>query len=496
MLKGRTTIQLRNAKTGELEQEVTEENLVTNAVQNMMSMPYFARVGQGNKEADGNTGDFERRLLHNNVPIYKNAYGGITLFKNEHEESVDKILPDGNNEVIGYAGGQGSTEFADDNRCGEFNATESKALDNGYHFVWDFDTEKSNGTFKSVSLGVRNKIVYKRSNDSYGEILSTNLSISDCQLISLVDFKVDYPRLSDGLTKAHPATIVKLVETPDKQFVDVYAVFCGANTTTTKFCIQKIRLRMPHIRTLTQTSAFAEVSRETLLDWTTPPKFWVGSFYETTADGSVRHNVFLDDDKINFIYRNSSSASSGDTQTITHTIYDLDGKQISTVDITAPEKIKMSSSKTTMPAIYRDGYYYSRAGTNIIQYNAQGVLNHSVGLINIGDDTVEWSFTDFGYLKFHAQNFHAYIMIDDSGLHFVHWSNQRDVFLFPVNHNISSVKKPWELFIGGYSGNYANIIIGLDPYYLGTINNLEKSITKTDAQTMKIIYDLTEEAEE
>ena len=40
MLKGKTTIQLFDAKTGKLTDEVTKENLVTNAVRNALGGAY------------------------------------------------------------------------------------------------------------------------------------------------------------------------------------------------------------------------------------------------------------------------------------------------------------------------------------------------------------------------------------------------------------------------------------------------------------------------
>ena len=497
MLKGRTTIQLRNAKTGEIEQEVTEENLVTNAVQNMMSMPYFARVARGNGLVEYTGGaDFERYIMMNNLPIYRHAYGGITIFKNAHEESVDKVLPDYTNEIIGYAGGEGTSEVEDDMRCGEFNITESKALDNGYHFVWDFDTEKSNGTFKSVSLGSYSKTMYSlNTSKGYSQILTSSFALTTNNVdyansIKLPDFKIADPKLPEDTPTRRQQWIVKIEETFDKQFVDVYCVFFAASNTLMKMCIEKVRLRMPHVRALTQTAPFAEVKRETLLEWTTPPKYHV-----TPSPTMAQYfTAFLDgDDLINVIYRNSDNQASH----FTHTVYGLDGKQISTVDVTAPANILYNSSNYSRntPAVYRDGYYYSVFSGKIARYNAQGVEKDSVQVSTPIATSWYLYFDDTGYLVARREDSDViYIQADDNGMSIVRMAPAYAPNILPIKCNISSVKQPWGLYMSFDNTN--SLSIGPNPYYLATINNLEKSITKTDAQTMKIIYDLTEEEEE
>lgn len=497
MLKGRTTIQLRNAKTGEIEQEVTEENLVTNAVQNMMSMPYFVRVSRGNNTAQYTSGaDFERFILHKNYPIYEHAYGGVAIFKDTHDESVDKIMPDGTNELVGYASGISFAEIEDDVRCGELNATESKALDNGYHFVWDFDTEKANGAFKSVSLGCYDKNCYNIATDKgFACGLSNQLKLEE-EYIGLVDFAIASPKApEDTPTQMYPF-IVKIEETSDHQFIDVYAVFFARSDSVVKMQIEKIRLRMPHTRSIVQKAVFAEVQRDTLLGWTTPPKFYRDSYW---VRDDRYYTAFLDDDKINVIYKNSDNLNTH----ITHTIYGLDGEQISTTDVIVPEDIPFytnsSYENVYFPAIYRDGYYYSLVKNKIIRYNAQGVLKDSLDLV-VDTGSLSASYIVFdsnGCLEVYANNSNSYarIQVNDSGMSLIRHAPLNYRLNLPVPNNIAALKQPWSLRAASNTIN-VYLTIELSPYYLGTINNLEKSITKTDAQTMKIIYDLTEEAEE
>ena len=44
-LKGVATIQLFNSETGELEQEVKEENMITNAIQQVLNPPDYMTTG-------------------------------------------------------------------------------------------------------------------------------------------------------------------------------------------------------------------------------------------------------------------------------------------------------------------------------------------------------------------------------------------------------------------------------------------------------------------
>lgn len=138
--KGKSTIELRNAETGELEQRVEDENMVTNAVYNILN--YFNRYNSG--QLIGNM----CQILN---PLLKNCFGGIMLFENNIFEDVNSIFPPSDNLMIGKAA---ESYNGNDLTKGTLNTTESKDINDGkgYRFVWDFATDRGNGTIRSVCL--------------------------------------------------------------------------------------------------------------------------------------------------------------------------------------------------------------------------------------------------------------------------------------------------------------------------------------------------------
>ncbi|MEG0918292.1 MAG: hypothetical protein RSF68_14935, partial [Myroides sp.] len=83
MLKGKSVIELRNAETGKIEQVIEDENMVTNAVSNII-----------NHEFDVN---FDNAYWSDKVwwcllPIWQQCFGGLLLFDGNITENVENII--------------------------------------------------------------------------------------------------------------------------------------------------------------------------------------------------------------------------------------------------------------------------------------------------------------------------------------------------------------------------------------------------------------------
>lgn len=76
--------------------------------------------------------------------------GGILLYQNALEERADTIYAPLDNPLIGYASDDANN--TEDIRRGSRNLTESKEVDGGYRFVWDFATSQANGTISAICL--------------------------------------------------------------------------------------------------------------------------------------------------------------------------------------------------------------------------------------------------------------------------------------------------------------------------------------------------------
>lgn len=140
--KGKSTIELRNAETGELEFKTEDENMVTNAVYNLINHHYDLFYD--------NT-CWNEKPWWPMSPILKQCYSGILLFSGNLTEDVENIIAPADVKQIGYA--QNQYTGANPER-GNLNVSESKEINDGkgYRFVWDFATDKANGTIRSVAL--------------------------------------------------------------------------------------------------------------------------------------------------------------------------------------------------------------------------------------------------------------------------------------------------------------------------------------------------------
>ena len=149
-LKGTTKIQLFDAKTGELTDEIVKENMITNAVPNILNPSL--QMFMGNKSTDYDAKCDIANFLRRCSPIGKHLFGGVLVFSEPLAEDVDHIIPSisERNSIVGYAG---RFESVIGNKYkGSYNETESMELENGFTHVWDFSTEQANGEIAAVAL--------------------------------------------------------------------------------------------------------------------------------------------------------------------------------------------------------------------------------------------------------------------------------------------------------------------------------------------------------
>lgn len=138
-MKGKATIILSDAKTGKVIKQTEEHNLVTNALNNIFNPPHSALVH----------GFDYSSLFTAGLPMWKYLLGGVILLGNTETEDADNIMLGNNTVPVATAGSEYSGSCT---TRGTLNLNESYATDNGYHFTWDFGTDKANGTISCVCL--------------------------------------------------------------------------------------------------------------------------------------------------------------------------------------------------------------------------------------------------------------------------------------------------------------------------------------------------------
>ena len=143
-LHGNMVIELTDEETGVVER-IEEENMVTNVVNHILGLNPMGIFYAA-------SGEYDEHVLWNDVllPICPNMIGGILLYSERLEEDVENIYPSTAKLPVAYASNDVNA-IASVAR-GSMNLTESKVLDNGYRFVWEFTPSQGNGTIAAVAL--------------------------------------------------------------------------------------------------------------------------------------------------------------------------------------------------------------------------------------------------------------------------------------------------------------------------------------------------------
>lgn len=142
-MQGIAKIQLFDSISGKVVDEHIDHNFVTNAYKTMQQefLDYTL---------------FNSRYINTNTPGIPSAIKPIVpnnlsngLIMCSQALSTDANLLYADTPIVGYAGG--TYAGADANR-GTLNTAESGAVSNGYKYVWDFATDKCNATINAIAL--------------------------------------------------------------------------------------------------------------------------------------------------------------------------------------------------------------------------------------------------------------------------------------------------------------------------------------------------------
>lgn len=463
-MKGITEIELTDVRTGQVEKH-TETNLVTNAIAHFFSHNIEGMLFTIN----GNTNDLNDNML----PLCPNSIGGILLFSDTIEEDSNKYYAPSANPCVGYASNNvnGTTNIM----RGSMNLTETKKLDNGYKFVWDFTTSQANGTISCVAL------THKWAGLAYmGDTYNGNNFVW-----------VMRSRNGESSGQARTAYINAVEIDPENNFLWTI----GLNTSN-EIIIQKIRMSFTSVGLNdTMLGSNYDVLSEVKLNPTSfvmaDPKrnegnydffdgkdgYWYGFMHEQNRDGNAVFNK-IKINKADYSFTEETMIVNGarthavgyhsgynvnpsrDVHSVLLNgflyIVSYDNTKVYKINIDNPADVKEIPLGFTSNYTCNDDYY--RSG--------------SIYLANIGDWIIGSDFlinTDDRVFK-KANN--------------APWT-YTSTPLFPYG--------PYLFSFGGYYANATRQNLFLATPYLATINNLETSVIKTADKTMKITYTIQEE---
>ena len=467
MLKGKSIIELTDVRTGQV--EVHEDtNLVTEAVMDVLNTNIMG-ILYNNTPFNGANG--EAWML----PIKKNIMGGILLYQNPLEERADNIYAPLDNPLIGYASDDANN--TKDVRRGSRNLTESKVVDGGFRFVWDFATSQANGTISAICLS--NTLAGKGT--QYANNYMVRLGAYSCERnVYTMEAYRDNKRLyiSEGY-RLEMTTYNDSTQATLRKYRDDYLHASLVDRPLSRVVLEpeeEINIELGH--------------------YPLHYHYTGGSLDDTEAPYNNNHDVR------NYLYHGADgkwyglvrrenqtlSSTSGSREYYSRTGYEwfmdtVDANGCKTQKIVAPSGISEffsigMSGKWLM--CYTGKTVYRIDTTNVanielvpnITYNA----NHYATYI-VDDDVVinGWYFLD-GEPKLYLR--------ETSDASYVTWGRNQ------VARYKTYAVREW---MYRYNDYVVNKELFLYTPYLATINNLAEPVIKTADETMKITYTITEE---
>lgn len=462
-LKGTMVLELVDVETGEVE-SVTKENMVTEAVNDILGLNPMGVFYSKENLAD--VFSWNGAML----PICPNMVGGILLFPQALEEDAAHIYEGSGNLLMAYASNNVNTTA--NTARGSMNQTESKPLENGYKFVWEFTPGQGNGTIAAVALTSA-----QGGQNAYGSLVGDGSAFLKIKKLDIGD-----------LGKSRQTVLFEAVEVDFEKDL-LYSI---------TFEDSSVRVRKVRIPVFT-------VGLNEKLD---------DSFYTVLEDHAAATETFLFlgsytkygeflDGKDGYWYgfsnqENSSGSAkmlwvkiSKEDYSLTEGEWTLSNAKLMAVgerdmDNTYPER----SCRCCM----RGGYLY------VLAYDKKGIYK-----INVAN-TADVSLIPFGFTS-------KMKPLCESGTCELYLTLVGDLIIggdFQVTADdqvihtqgsarLGSTATPlfqYKQFLVGWGGSYGNEyrhMYLLTPY-LATINNLASAVVKDANKTMKITYTLTEEA--
>lgn len=461
-LKGNMVMELTDVNTKEVE-TITEENMITDAVNHILGTN---PMGVFYCEAQYSTGMVWQENL---LPICPNMIGGILLFSKTLEERADNIYPASDNLPVAYA--SNDVNSTANTARGSLNLTESKKLDNGYKFVWEFTPSQGNGTIAAVAL-----------TSKFGGQNAFGSLVNDASTFSLIkDVNIG------SMTNTRQMVLFEAVEMDfEKNFL--YSITFKDSS----ILIRKIRLPVFNIGlneklddstyTVLEEKAIPAQTFRFLGDYTLNGEFMDGHdgyWYGFSNVGNSTGSATMVWTKIS---KSDYSMTEGQwtlSNAKLMSVGDRDGSS------SYPER--------NIRCCVRNGYLYAPAYDKKGIYKINISNSSDVTLINFGF-TSKWKpLCDAGSCEVYMTLIGDIILAGDFQV-LVNDAIVHTLGSARLNDSATPLFQYKEFLVGwggSYGNEYRNIYL-LTPY-MASINNLSSAVVKTVDKTMKITYTLTEE---
>lgn len=494
-IKGHTTIELRNVVTGEVK-KYEDDNTFTSAIGQMIS--FASRHGYQNTWGPYSTHTY-------------NLLGGLILFSNP--VNPNSLFPEAGNTPIGYGSVGDTNSYTGMTEWGIYNPQESDLSSNTTKkMVWDFSTSHANGQISAVCLTHKNAGIMGAGISS---AINTGRSINR------------YITTGTIVTQSKKGRQGK----NENGYVTKGASLSLNNAGIGDFCLDSVNDLKYQFRVCDDGMGIIKFS-------THPEKFdmfrssveWQGFTEETySADfsdyGTYVYHFYNPDEKMLYFWMytsNTSTVNAGITIKIHR--FDMTNKVLTkdwnTITFQDNQSWISGMIITNTAAYFISGYtndkfiskYVFSSGIVthfILPSNAQmGAFRANNSYIMNGLITFNWV-TPAGQTEYYNDIFFDPILeqvrYTNFRGHYLYYSLDRMLdtgnippidssqVIYVANANLGETQTDQSMMnFQQYASNttlYGNTHAPCN--YLGTINNLQESVTKTEQQTMKVTYTIT-----
>lgn len=448
-IKGKVCIELHNTITGE-DRKIEGDNMVTNAIADYLNWLHDMKIFPVSSK--------DNPFL-SQLPVATRLLGGLLIFSDALTEDATKFTIPNNKKILGYA--SNDSDNATISR-GSYNSEESGQISTGYKHVWDFATSQCNGVISALSLTHR---------EATKDMVNIRCYYDETSGQDL--------RLFRGMGDAnYKAPLIQ------KNEYLYYATYVGnAAGTIKEIRIYKVINRLSDFKVADYVIGTDEtvypselVTSISITDFPAGMSSQTVSSFTYTTDGK---------DYAYVAYIKNASGLIDYGKDINVVKIDLSDFTYTTKTITFPQnvyyRVYVSPDGTAF------AHRASSGGTSYDTFYAYDLSTDNITTITTPETvaTAQYGLTEYGLLYAYNSTSVGWLIYPDGTM-----VNLKNI---PVGN-----AKPYipfmsgKLLTGTATSGQAGIYFNLSNKYLGTIFNLSSAITKTAADTMKIIYTLTD----
>lgn len=488
IIKGRTTIQLFDKETNELVHESVDENIVTDAVANIVSLSGKDFV-KGHRGGAYNPSFYH---LSHITPVATQLFGGILLFANNIDESQDTIFPPVGSIPVGNAG----SPYAGANPYrGSYNQAESGVISSGtqpigYRHVWDFNTDRANGTINCICLtsvlggntGWKSRKLFHAGNDAAFDT-DSGIDVPLAGTTSLPSKPFATPtttRNSSVIDKCLKSEITCRLLYVDEAEGYIYFALPGSTTNP------GVIIRVKHAASLSVG----------LLDSVNPYEGGTHETYLTMGKTSFKYLNFIEFDKASGNVRYIETTS---TSAFVDEIYHPTAGLVSSKTISiAGSGSTLATSPSVPPFFYKGFYYVQTNDSKLLKVTDTGSIEQTFDIAGLTGGQYIAVFSEVLDRVILRTTLHSYsypgvaVLFDGVTLETFRTGENETNALACFANCSNPVGPGMYLSISYiYSAPQAErLMYQFFSNYLATINNLATPVIKTSSTTMKITYDL------